>query len=142
MALSGEGLGQIASDSLRVLMARWPGAYADLVENEELELRLIEHDLYPLLRRRVSIPDLVAFTDAATPTQALTTSIAGSERLRRTPDAVSLREGLTSLAGDREFEGLLYQLLFNEAAILEEYGELLQLIDSIALMIDRSVGHD
>jgi len=133
-ALSTDGLGRIASDSTRKLLTRWPGAYLDLVENEVLELDLIEHSLHPLLQTRLSVPDLAAFAGVNGPTQDTAVLTVRSVR-----DSAGLMRDLRRLSEDREFRGLLFQLLSNDAAIAEEYAGLKRLSESVIESAERSL---
>ncbi|MFV1988849.1 MAG: hypothetical protein ACC682_16375 [Gemmatimonadota bacterium] len=133
-ALSSDGLGRIASDSTRMLLARWPGAYLDVVENEVLELDLVEHSLHPLLRTRLSVPDLVSFTRVAGLSQD-TAAVA----VRRVRDTAALMRDLRRLNDDREFQGLVFQLNQNDSAIAGEYEELKRLIASIIEAAETSL---
>lgn len=132
-AVSSDGLGRIASDSTRILLARWPGAYADLVENEELEVELIEHSLHPLLRTRISLPDVAAYVTT-------TTTWRVNRELPPVHDSVRLQRELRGLLGDRELEGLFFQLLANDTDVLAEYRELRELAEAIIASAEESVG--
>jgi hypothetical protein len=125
-ALSGEGLGRIASNTTRVLLARWPGAYADLKENEDLELELIEYWLHPLLRSRVSLPDIVGTGGTFGLSQDPATA---ARRPPRDPSRFS--KDLQALRSDREFKGLVFQILANDAGLDEEYSDLQTLVSRI-----------
>lgn len=133
-AVSTDGLGRIAGDSTRILLARWPGAYADLAENEELEVELIEHFLHPMLRSRVLLPDLAAYARRTGPRESLN----GME-LPPVRDSLQVRRDLRAMAADRELQGLYFQLLSNDTESLSEYLELRALAQAIISSIEESI---
>lgn len=127
-AASSLGLGRIATDSLRSLITRWPGAYYDLVENESAEVDLVMQSLFPLLREHLNVPDLA--------------TVAGTARVEApssSPDTLLLERDLRELIRNPSFLGLIYQHLMNESVLVSEYDELAVLVDFLLEGIEASL---